>query len=189
VIREKAHQKAFFFLVRLYCDRWPELKSVYAVPNGGGLKGGFDSNRGIILDLLECGLEPGAPDINVDVARHGFHGMRIEMKSVGGAPSKEQIEWYNRHRANGYHADFYVGYEEAWLKLLWYIGVPAEVISSWKFNHFSHDRMNAGKGVRRVGNGSPRSGKSTHAVATSIKKTNPKTNVKPVSVPIKAKKS
>lgn len=190
VIREKLHQKAFFILVRRHCVRVPELASVYAVPNGSGLKGGFASNRGIIIDQLDCGMEPGAFDINVDVARHGFHGMRIELKSESGAPSKEQMAWYNRHRANGYHADIYVGHQQAWAALMWYLGVAREVYSRWNNETFSFARFHEGKGVRRAmanGCGPMKGGKSTHPVSTAVKRTPKSTNVSKTRMPLRPK--
>jgi hypothetical protein len=75
---EHTEQVRFFELVDLYIPRYPELKNVYANPNG--------SLRNLIVakKLKAEGVRPGVPDIIVDVARHGYHGLRIEMKRSDG---------------------------------------------------------------------------------------------------------
>jgi hypothetical protein len=52
------------------------------------------------------GLKSGYPDLLMDMACNGYHGLRIEMKKYSklAMPSAEQIEWLNRLSKQGYLA-------------------------------------------------------------------------------------
>lgn len=79
-----------------YCD----LKQipVYHVPNGG-YRNAREGAR-----LKAQGVKPGVPDLCIPVARSGFHGLYIEMKTETGKPSKAQTKWINTLRDEGYCA-------------------------------------------------------------------------------------
>ena len=82
------------------CSRWVLPKrALYAVPNAGkrGLVGGNRSQ-------LE-GLRAGVPDLQLDVARRGYHGLRIEMKQGAGKLSEDQREHASFLLAQGYHVE------------------------------------------------------------------------------------
>ena len=66
--------------------RWPELKTIYHIPNEG--KRGISNGA----KLKEMGMKPGMPDICLPVPRCGFAALYIEMKRVGRKPSKNQLE-------------------------------------------------------------------------------------------------
>lgn len=80
---EHAIQSAYFDWVRL---QYPGTKLIYANPNA--------AKRGPALAawMKAEGLTAGIPDINIDVGRFGYHGMRIETKSIKGKLTNEQIE-------------------------------------------------------------------------------------------------
>jgi hypothetical protein len=58
----------------------------YAVPNGGA------RGKRVASDLSDEGVTPGVQDMSLDVARGGWHGLRIEQKVDGQRPSQEQVE-------------------------------------------------------------------------------------------------
>ncbi len=69
---------------------------LYAVPNGG--------NRSAITGamLKREGVRRGVPDLQLDMARGGFHGLRMEVKTPKGRLTLEQREWRDWVRAQGY---------------------------------------------------------------------------------------
>lgn len=86
----------------------PELELLFHIPN----EGKRDQRTGYILKQL--GLKKGVPDIFLPVARGGKHGLFIEMKRIkGGTVSKEQREWLDKLREQGYAAEICFGWEAA----------------------------------------------------------------------------
>lgn len=74
----------------------PELALMFAIPNGG------KRSIGTARKLKAEGVKAGVPDIFLPVARHGYNGLFIEMKSKGGKCSAEQKRFQD--------AVSYVGY-------------------------------------------------------------------------------
>jgi hypothetical protein len=68
---------------------YPDLDLLMAFPNErrGGTK---LSRMKEISYFLEEGLKPGAPDLFLSVAKHGYHGFYLETKTPTGKLSKEQ---------------------------------------------------------------------------------------------------
>ena len=119
---EHAEQVAFFQRV----DMSPFTKHlpIYAVPNAGGYTGNFKSNVVRATRMKKEGVRRGPPDINVDVARRGYHGLRIEMKRQrGGSLSPDQKAWHTLLREQGYYVEVCYGAEPAWNTLLSYLGI------------------------------------------------------------------
>lgn len=89
--------------------RWrDEINLLYHVPNEG------KRSRATGARMRAESLRAGAPDINLDVARGGYHGLRIELKRRrGGRVSPEQEEWLEALRRQGYAATVARGWEEA----------------------------------------------------------------------------
>ena len=89
-----------------YCD----LKGipVFHIPNGGY------RNKAEAAHLKAQGVRPGVPDLCVPVARHGYHGLYIEMKAKrNGRLSAYQQKWLALLRENGYCAYVCNGANEA----------------------------------------------------------------------------
>lgn len=111
--REHHHQSALFRWAALQQRRWPELRYLHAIPNGG------DRHPAVAAKLKSEGVRKGAPDIYLDVPRHGYHGLRIELKAPqegkrpAGKLSPEQAEWLEFLAAQGYLAVVCVGWESA----------------------------------------------------------------------------
>ena len=74
----------------------PELDMMYAVPNGG------HRHKAVAGRMKAEGVKAGYPDINLDVMRGGYGGLRIELKVGRNKPSQAQREWLARLDAQGY---------------------------------------------------------------------------------------
>lgn len=95
------------------CRRWwdsvcgdhkLDKRVLYAVPNGATLGDKYTAKiRGSIL--RDEGLRSKYPDLNFDVARGGYHGLRIEMKKPGEQPDIGQLEYHDIIRAQGYKVE------------------------------------------------------------------------------------
>jgi hypothetical protein len=105
---EHHEQVALFQWAALHATKYPDLAWLYAVPNGAR------TSMSTAKRLKAEGLKAGYPDIGLDVAHGGFHGLRIEMKRrKGGRVSPEQAAWMSRLRGQGYFCPVAEGWEEA----------------------------------------------------------------------------
>lgn len=105
---ESQEQQSLFQWARLMEGRYPELRLLHAIPNGG-LR-----NKATAAILSAEGVKSGVPDICLPVARGGYHGLYIELKRrEGGRPSKAQIDWIIRLNEQGHKANICLGWEEA----------------------------------------------------------------------------
>ena len=77
-------------------NRYPELKWLYHIPNGGS------RNRLEAVKLKRMGVLSGVPDIELNVSRGGYHGLFIEMKVGMNKPTENQIEMMEELSAQGY---------------------------------------------------------------------------------------
>lgn len=88
--------------------RWPELKWLYHIPNGGK-RGKIEAAR-----FKAMGVKAGVPDLHLAVPRGGYHGLYIEMKRrENGRVSADQCEWIDGLRENGYCVAVAYGCHEA----------------------------------------------------------------------------
>lgn len=71
-------QAALFKWSRLASSRYPGLRLMFAIPNGGAR----DAITGAMLKAE--GVKPGVPDIFLPVPVNGFHGLFVEMKTLSG---------------------------------------------------------------------------------------------------------
>ena len=114
---EAFHQEQLFRQCDLLAGRAPELRLLYAVPNGGW------RHKATAVAMEKQGVKPGVPDMALDLARHGFHGLKIELKRYReGDVADTQAGWLTRQAKNGYRAVVCWGWLAAWEELLWYIG-------------------------------------------------------------------
>ena len=112
---EDAHQVALFEWAAMNEKRYPDLRKLYAVPNGG------QRNKIVAAKLKAQGVRAGVLDINLDVARRGFHGLRIELKrpankalgQSAGRCSPEQSRRIDDLLGDGYKAVVCFGWEPA----------------------------------------------------------------------------
>jgi hypothetical protein len=127
---EHQHQKALIQWADASAAAYPELKLLYAIPNGG------HRTKRTAAKMRAEGVRRGVPDLCLPVARGGFHGLYIELKrprakSVSpGKLTAEQLQWHEALDRQGYLVQTCWGWEAAQSALREYIGgwhnVPSE---------------------------------------------------------------
>jgi hypothetical protein len=101
--------------------RYPFLDLIFAIPNGATLAGG-KSGRGRQMNKLKAeGLRPGVSDLFLPVARRNFHGFFIEMKTLTGTTSENQLEFMDGVERQGYYTALCYGHKQAISELKWYL--------------------------------------------------------------------
>ena len=100
---------------QLHEAQMPELEMLYAIPNGG------KRHAGTARKLKAEGVKAGVLDINLDVPRGGFHGLRIEMKYGKNKPTQAQREWIDRYAKHGYCTAVCYSFEDARDAILHYL--------------------------------------------------------------------
>lgn len=98
--------------------KYPELKLIYHVPNGGS------RNTLEAANLKRQGVKAGVPDLCLPVARNGFHGLYIEMKYGKNKTTENQKEWLEELTAQGYFTTVCYGAEEAERIIARYLQFP-----------------------------------------------------------------
>ena len=104
---EEEEQIALFSWAKLVLGRFPGLKWMFHIPNGGK-RSAAEAAR-----FRAAGVKSGVSDIFVPKAEGGYHGLFIELKAMDGRPSDKQREFIRDMRAEGYCAVFAYGAEEA----------------------------------------------------------------------------
>ena len=82
---EEYEQAQVIAWARFLSLRYPSLKLLYHVPNGGAR----DKREG--ANLKKAGVLAGIPDLVLPVARKGYHHLYIEMKVEPNKPTATQI--------------------------------------------------------------------------------------------------
>lgn len=85
---------------------------LFSVPNGAYLASGYMG----AAQLRKTGMRRGTPDLFLDLPRHDYHGLRIEMKRQGATESDksdEQIAFGEYLTSAGYKFQFCNGADEA----------------------------------------------------------------------------
>lgn len=99
------------YIFHFFEIKYPDLHALlHATPNAGRRKG---VERGHVLSE---GLRKGYPDMSLDAARGGYHGLRCELKRKDAGQrsiSEDQRAWIERLTAEGYLAFVAFGWEEA----------------------------------------------------------------------------
>lgn len=95
----------------------PELDLIYANANGG------DRHAAVGAKMKAEGAKAGVPDLTLPVARQGYHGLYVEMKTAKGRTSPPQRDWIERLQAEGYRAVVCRGWQAAWLEISSYLGI------------------------------------------------------------------
>ena len=93
---ESQEQKALFQWAALAEQKYPELRLMHHVPNGG-LR---DARTAV--NLKREGVKRGVPDISLPVPRGKYHGLYIEMKVGNNKLTKEQQQWFKSLEEEGY---------------------------------------------------------------------------------------
>lgn len=93
---EHCEQVALFEWAKLQERVIPELALLMAVPLGG------KRHPAVAAKMKAEGVKAGYPDLILDVARAGFHGLRIELKAGKNTASAEQKDWLAWLSEQGY---------------------------------------------------------------------------------------
>lgn len=77
--------------------RYPDLKWLYAIPNGGA------RHPAVAAKLKAEGVRRGVPDLCLPVRRGRYPGAYVEMKRLAGSRiTLEQVDWRTHLLAQGY---------------------------------------------------------------------------------------
>ncbi len=104
---EDEEQIWLFSWAELNMGRFPELKLMHHIPNGGK-RSKSEASR-----FRAMGVKAGVSDIFLPVSRGGYHGLYIELKAKDGRPTKEQKDFIAAVEQEGYLAVVAYGGEEA----------------------------------------------------------------------------
>lgn len=113
---EATEQEALITWCRIFENRYPELKMIYHIPNGGS------RNRLEAANLKRQGVKAGVPDLCLPVPKDGYHGLYIEMKYGKNKTTGNQEEWLESLRQYGYKTEVCYGADEARETIKQYIG-------------------------------------------------------------------
>lgn len=108
---EESIQKAVMDWVRLH----PLIKRlIIHIPNEGKRSPRYGK---ILKDM---GMRAGVSDLFIAMARHGFNGAWIELKSKTGRLTKEQTEFLEDMKAQNYYTSVQFSLEETIDLIKWY---------------------------------------------------------------------
>lgn len=114
---EENMQIALFQWAALEQGRYPELRLLFHVPNGGK-RGKVEAAR-----LKAAGVKAGVPDVCLPVPRGGYHGLYIELKAGKNRPTADQTAWLTGLGQNGYRAAVCCSLDEATREIEAYLGL------------------------------------------------------------------
>jgi len=112
---EQAMQLQLIQLRDLYAGQVPELRRLFAVPNGGYRT---DTEAGILKGM---GQVAGVPDLELPVLNSSYTGLHIELKAPGKKESDEQRDWIAFLRSQGRCVQTCESVDAAWLVICWYL--------------------------------------------------------------------
>lgn len=105
---ESEEQESLFEWAELMSNRYPVLRKMYHIPNGG------ERHKAVAAKLKAQGVKPGVPDICLPTARRGYHCLYIELKRRKGNDATDvQDDWIESLRQEGYKAVVCYGFDEA----------------------------------------------------------------------------
>lgn len=93
---EEEEQIVVMNWAEMAAGRWPELRMLFHIPNGG------KRSKSEAVRFRAAGVRSGVPDLFLPCSRGGYHGLWIEMKTIGGRVSREQEQWHKDLLEQGY---------------------------------------------------------------------------------------
>ena len=85
----------------------PEFEWFFHVPNGGS------RHPREAVKLKHMGVRPGVPDILLPVAKQGYYGLAIELKSGKNKPTEHQLKWIEYLRSQNWYVTVCYSWEDA----------------------------------------------------------------------------
>jgi len=116
---EHDEQCAVIDWANAYAGRYPDLRWLHAIPNGG------QRNVVIALKLQAEGVKSGVPDLFLPCPKKGYHGLYIEMKVKPNKTRPEQDEWLDALSDYGYRVEVCYSADEAIAALKNYIWITS----------------------------------------------------------------
>lgn len=116
-LSEDEEQEKLFDWAKLYECRYPELRALFHIPNGG-----LRDVR-VAKKLKRQGVKPGVSDLFLSAPKGQYHGLYIEMKIKGNHATDKQIEWLRLVKDYGYATAICYGYQEARNTILKYLSL------------------------------------------------------------------
>lgn len=113
--RESGEQEALFARAEAHYSEYPELRLLFAIPNGGS------RHKAEAVNLKKQGVRAGLPDVCLPIPRRGYSALFIELKTDKGKPSREQVDWIDSLNLHGNLAVVCHGQEAAWQTLVDYL--------------------------------------------------------------------
>lgn len=104
---EHQEQVALFKWADIMSKNVPDLKLLFAIPNGG-LR-----SKVVAVKLKKEGVKSGVPDIFLPVPKDGYSGLWIELKTKKGRVTENQKWWIARLEEQGYMASVCYGWNAA----------------------------------------------------------------------------
>ena len=110
--------------LQMACVKWfrlayPRKASLLnSVPNGGARS----AITGAIIKAE--GAVRGVADLELNIARGGWHGLKIEMKTAKGRQSPHQKQWQKDIEAEGYRYIIVRSIDEFIEQVNWYMALP-----------------------------------------------------------------
>ena len=103
-------------------SRHPELRLLFAIPNGG------QRNKATAGRLKAEGVRAGVPDLFLPIARGGYHGLFIELKRAhrSNHQTPAQRVWMELLMAQGYHCVVAYGAAAALESIMNYLERPSD---------------------------------------------------------------
>lgn len=115
---ESREQITLFEWAALNLGKYPELELLYHIPNGG------KRAKTTAIRLKLEGVKSGVPDLKLPVPRGIYNGLYIELKAGKNKPTKNQEEWLDNLKKQGYFTAVCYGWESASEVLLKYLSLP-----------------------------------------------------------------
>lgn len=104
---EAGAQETLFQWAEYQASKYPELKLLYHIPNGG------KRDKVTAINLKRQGVKAGVPDLFLPVARGGFFGLYIELKVGKNKATALQKEWLYNLNKQGYFTAICYGWQQA----------------------------------------------------------------------------
>lgn len=114
---EAIEQEALFKWAEINSKNCPELKLMFAIPNGGRR----DKKEAYFLQ--RSGLKAGVPDIFLPTAKGRYHGLFIELKVGKNKPTYLQSQWLKDLADQNYKTAVCYGWIEAAQTILDYLTI------------------------------------------------------------------
>jgi len=114
---EHDEQAALFRWAAMSEARWPELRWLFAVPNGG------HRHKATAGRLKAEGVKAGVPDVIFPIPFGPYAGLAIEMKHGKNRPTASQVAWLDGLAAAGHCTAVCYGWEEARAVIEHYLGL------------------------------------------------------------------